>query len=137
MGGLQPPLEGQAMANTIQTQHNKHDGDEADTPSATDAIALLESDHRAVEKLFTIFERTAEEDLDAKHALVRRACEELTVHAMIEEQFFYPAAHDVLSGEPQKGVDEAYVEHFLVRRSSRNSNPSSPAWRGLTPLSGC
>ncbi|MCW3609135.1 hemerythrin domain-containing protein [Burkholderia cenocepacia] len=103
------------MANTNETQRHKQDRDEADPRSAPDAIALLESDHRAVEKLFTIFEKTANEDLDAKHALVRRACEELTVHAMIEEQFLYPAARDALSGGHQKDVDEAYVEHFLVK----------------------
>ncbi|MDR8048029.1 hemerythrin domain-containing protein [Burkholderia cenocepacia] len=103
------------MAKTNETQRDKHDRHEADPSSVTDAIALLESDHRAVEKLFTIFEKTASEDLDAKHALVRRACEELTIHAMIEEQFLYPAARDALSGGPQKDVDEAYVEHFLVK----------------------
>ncbi|AOI94094.1 cation-binding protein [Burkholderia pseudomultivorans] len=119
------------MTKTIRTQRNKHDGNEADIPSATDAIALLESDHRAVEKLFTIFERTAEEDLDAKHALVRRACEELTVHAMIEEQFFYPAAHDVLSGDPQKGVDEAYVEHFLVKTLIEKFESLKPGMEGF------
>jgi hemerythrin superfamily protein len=80
-----------------------------------DAIAVLESDHRAVEKLFAAFERTADDDLDAKGTLVRRACEELTIHAMIEEEFLYPAAKKVLPEDDRKDVDEAYVEHFLVK----------------------
>ncbi|WP_241341850.1 hemerythrin domain-containing protein [Burkholderia cenocepacia] len=119
------------MANTNETQRHKHDRDEADTPSATGAIALLESDHRAVEKLFTIFEKTADEDLDAKHALVRRACEKLTVHAMIEEQILYPAAHDALSGGPQKDVDKAYVEHFLVKTLIEKFETLKPGMEGF------
>jgi hemerythrin superfamily protein len=82
---------------------------------AGDAIAVLESDHRAVEKLFDAFERTAEDDLDAKGTLVRRACEELTIHAMIEEELLYPAAKKALPHDDSKDVDEAYVEHFLVK----------------------
>ena len=35
-------------------------------------------------------------DLEAKAALAQRACEELSVHAMIEEEFLYPAAADAL-----------------------------------------
>lgn len=80
-----------------------------------DALVLLEADHRAVEKLFTAFEKTADGDLDAKGTLVRRACEELTIHAMIEEELLYPAAHEALTGDAQKDVDEAWVEHFLVK----------------------
>jgi hemerythrin superfamily protein len=79
-----------------------------------DAIALLEADHRAVEKLFTAFEK-ADDDLDAKATLVQRACEELTIHAMIEEELLYPAAREAFADDGQKDVDEAYVEHFLVK----------------------
>lgn len=80
-----------------------------------DAVALLKSDHRAVEELFAAFEQTADDDLEAKGTLVRRACEALTVHAMIEEELLYPAAHQALEGDAQKDVDEAYVEHFLMK----------------------
>lgn len=45
-----------------------------------DAIELLEADHRAVEKLFTAFKKTADDDLDAKATLAQRACEELSIH---------------------------------------------------------
>ncbi|OUL94130.1 cation-binding protein, partial [Paraburkholderia hospita] len=36
-----------------------------DTPAASDAIALLKADHRAVEKLFDAFEKAADDDLEA------------------------------------------------------------------------
>jgi hemerythrin-like domain-containing protein len=75
---------------------------------------LLEADHRAVEKLFDAFER-AGSDLEAKAALAQRACEELGVHTMIEEELLYPAAADALPGSDLIDVDEAYVEHYLVK----------------------
>jgi hemerythrin-like domain-containing protein len=78
------------------------------------ALVLLEADHRAVEKLFDAFEK-AGSDLEAKAALAQRACEELSVHAMIEEEFLYPAAADALPGSNLIDVDEAYVEHYLVK----------------------
>jgi hemerythrin superfamily protein len=82
---------------------------------ASDALWLLEADHRAVEKLFGAFERADTAGLDAKATLVRRACEELTVHTIIEEELLYPAAHSALADDGKKEVDKAYVEHFLVK----------------------
>jgi hemerythrin superfamily protein len=79
-----------------------------------DAIALLKADHEAVERLFSAFEK-AGDDLEAKGTLVRRACEELTIHAMIEEEILYPAAQKALKDDDKEDVDEAYVEHYLVK----------------------
>jgi hemerythrin-like domain-containing protein len=104
------------MANAPEKTHARESSpSRSGTRPANDALVLLEADHRAVEKLFIAFEKTADNDLDAKDTLVRRACEELTIHAMIEEELLYPAAHDALTGDEQKDVDEAYVEHFLVK----------------------
>lgn len=80
-----------------------------------DAIQVLMDDHRAVEKLFDAFEKARTDDLEAKATLVRRACEELTVHAMIEEELLYPAAQEALDESDRPDVEEAYVEHFLVK----------------------
>src|SRR5262245_2947151 len=54
-----------------------------------DAIALLKADHRKVEGLFEQFEKARSDDRRA--ALAMEICTELTVHAMIEEEIFYPA----------------------------------------------
>lgn len=80
-----------------------------------DALTLLESDHRAVKKLFEAFKKAGDEDLEAKAALAQRACEELSVHTIIEEELLYPAAQQVLPDDDKLDVDEAYVEHFLVK----------------------
>ncbi|ASL48947.1 DNA nickase (plasmid) [Burkholderia sp. AD24] len=83
--------------------------------SARDALALLEADHRAVEKLFTAFKNAADDDLEARSALAQRACEELAIHTMLEEESLYPAAQQALPESDKVDVEEAYVEHFLVK----------------------
>lgn len=80
-----------------------------------DAIQLLIEDHRAVQKLFDAFEKAADDDLDRKNTLVRRACEELSVHTIIEEELLYPAAEQALEKDDRPDVEEAYIEHYLVK----------------------
>ncbi|WP_309661132.1 hemerythrin domain-containing protein [Sphingomonas sp.] len=71
-----------------------------------DAIALLKQDHRTVADLFAEFE-TASGD-DRKQKLAQKICLELTVHATIEEEIFYPACGGKVDEDLLK---EAYVEH--------------------------
>lgn len=75
-------------------------------PEKLDAIALLKADHRKVEELFEKFESA--KGADRKKALAMEICTELSVHATIEEEIFYPAC----KGEVDGGLlSEAYVEH--------------------------
>jgi Hemerythrin HHE cation binding domain len=71
-----------------------------------DAIALLKADHRKVEALFEKFENA--KDTKAKKALATEICTELSVHAMIEEEIFYPACKEAVEDDLRT---EAYVEH--------------------------
>ena len=74
--------------------------------SPVDAVALLKADHRKVEGLFEKYESAR--GGERKKALALQICTELTVHATIEEEVFYPACR----GETEDDiVDEAYVEH--------------------------
>ena len=76
------------------------------TTDQPDAIALLKADHRKVEGLFERFE--AATGKSEKEGLARQICTELTVHAIIEEEIFYPAC----KGEIEEDLlAEAYVEH--------------------------
>jgi hemerythrin superfamily protein len=86
-----------------------------ETPQKTDAISLLIDDHRAVQGLFDAFKKADDNDLDRKGTLVQRACEELVIHTIIEEEILYPAAHAALEGDKKPDVDEAFVEHYLVK----------------------
>jgi hypothetical protein len=71
-----------------------------------DAIALLKADHRKVEDLFERFESASGSARKQKIAL--EICMELTVHAKIEEEIFYPACEGKIEEDLLK---EAYVEH--------------------------
>lgn len=71
-----------------------------------DAVALLKSDHRAVKDLFAQFEKASGED--RKQKLAEQICLELSVHAQIEEEIFYPACEGKVEEDILK---EAYVEH--------------------------
>lgn len=71
-----------------------------------DAIALLKADHRAVEALFEQFENASGDG--RKRKIAEQICLELTVHAKIEEEIFYPACEGKIEEDLLK---EAYVEH--------------------------
>jgi hemerythrin superfamily protein len=92
------------------------------TGEAVGATTMLREDHRSVEKLFREFE--AEESGDRKAELARRACNELVVHAMLEEEIFYPACREIeaLAG----ALDEAQVEHDTVKLLIRDVLARSP-----------
>jgi hypothetical protein len=70
------------------------------------AIQLLTEDHRTVEGLFEKFEKAGSDE--KKEVLARRICLELKVHAMLEEEIFYPALRGKIDDDD---IDEALVEH--------------------------
>lgn len=76
-----------------------------------DAIALLRADHKVVSGLFEQFEKTRSDA--RKAAIVAQICKELTVHAQIEEEIFYPAVKAAL--KDHELVPEANVEHASVK----------------------
>ena len=71
-----------------------------------DAIALLKADHRTVEELFEQYEGAS--GSAKKQKIAMQICLELTVHAQIEEEIFYPACEGKIEEDLLK---EAYVEH--------------------------
>jgi len=76
------------------------------TQGKQDATRLLADDHRKVEALFEKFEKASGDG--KKEKIARDICTELKVHAMIEEEIFYPAIRGKIEGDL---LDEAYVEH--------------------------
>jgi hemerythrin superfamily protein len=83
----------------------------ANADSNEDAITLLTSDHAKVKKLFKEFEDLKDDDGSDKDksALVTQICNELKVHAEIEEEIFYPAVRKAIDDGDL--MDEALVEH--------------------------
>ena len=72
----------------------------------TDAIALLKHDHREVEDLFKKFQNAS--GADRKWQIAQQICNELKIHAQIEEEIFYPAFQGKVDEDLYR---EAYVEH--------------------------
>jgi hemerythrin superfamily protein len=81
-----------------------------------DACDLLDADHIAVKHLFVDYARLAVAGVDAgeeKLALAQKICGELTVHATIEEEIFYPALREVI--DAPELLEEAQAEHQEAR----------------------
>ncbi|MGM9482809.1 hemerythrin domain-containing protein [Roseateles sp. NT4] len=95
--------------------------------TSTDAIQLLITDHQQVKKLFKAYQQLihAEGGDDERQLLAQEICAKLTVHAMIEEELFYPAARQMLTGDEDL-VDEADVEHASAKELIRQIIQSAP-----------
>lgn len=80
-----------------------------------DAVDLLDADHLAVHALIQAYRELVRTGAPAlqRRALAEELCMELTIHARLEEEIFYPAVRDVLQEEEL--VDEAEGEHGSQR----------------------
>ena len=81
-------------------------------PTDKDACDLLDADHIAVKHLFVEYARLAMADPGAageRRTLADQICSELTVHAQIEEEIFYPALRQAAGAGDL--LDEAEAEH--------------------------
>ena len=78
------------------------------------AITMLKADHKTVSDLFRRFERSGDDAHEQKREIVRRIVEELSVHAAIEEQVFYPAIRAEVKGVEDMTL-EALEEHHIVK----------------------
>ena len=79
-----------------------------------DAITLLRADHKTVEQLFKRFEKAGDSAYAEKRQIVDRIIEELSVHAAIEEQVFYPVARATVAGTEDIAL-ESLEEHHIVK----------------------
>lgn len=91
-----------------------------------DAIVLLKNDHRAVEKLFKRFEKLGDGAAKTKRKLVDEIIAELSTHAAIEEQHFYPTIRE-RAPEVADDVLEGLEEHHIVKWTLSELVDMSPA----------
>lgn len=83
----------------------------ASTAKRQDATALLRADHKLVSELFAEYEKAR--SVTKKKQLVTQICTELSVHAQVEEEIFYPAVK--LALKDKELVPEATVEHATLK----------------------
>lgn len=81
------------------------------TQKPQEATAMLRADHKLVNELFEQFESAR--SMDKKKALADQICKELTIHAQIEEEIFYPAVKEAL--DDKELIPEATVEHATLK----------------------
>ena len=60
------------------------------------AVQMIKQDHRKVASLFDKYKSTKGEE--AKRRIAEQAIEQLEVHALVEEDIFYPAVEKALAG---------------------------------------
>lgn len=80
-----------------------------------DAITLLKRDHKTVEDPFKRFEGAGDRAYKTKRDIVDRIVAELSVHAEIEEQIFYPAIRAAEVPDAEDMVLESLEEHHVAK----------------------
>ena len=90
-----------------------------------DAIAMLTADHKRVKTLFSEFDKLKEEGSDEeKSAIVEQICNEMKIHAQLEEEIFYPAVREAIDDSDL--MDEAIVEHAGAKELIAQLEEASP-----------
>ncbi len=79
-----------------------------------DAITLLRDDHKTVERLFKRFEKAGDRAHVEKRQIVDLIIEELSIHAAVEEQVFYPVARATVPDTEDIAL-ESLEEHHIVK----------------------
>jgi hemerythrin superfamily protein len=75
------------------------------------AIAMLKADHKKVSGLFAEFDKATA--ATTKQRLASTICTELSVHAQVEEEVFYPAVKAAL--KDKELIPEAVVEQATMK----------------------
>lgn len=96
------------------------------TTAKQDAIELLDADHLAVHALFAAYRELVRRRAPAlqRRTLAEEICMELTIHARLEEELFYPAVREALHDDDL--VDEAEDQHGSQREFVAQILATSP-----------
>jgi hemerythrin superfamily protein len=78
------------------------------------AITVLKNDHKRVEQLFKQFEKLGDGAENTKKKVVDEIIVELSQHAAIEEEVFYPRTRQEVD-EAEDVVLESLEEHHIVK----------------------
>jgi hemerythrin-like domain-containing protein len=96
------------------------------TQEPMDALDLLAEDHRRVGSMFDRYDAAADET--ARRRLADAICDELSIHAQLEQELFYGALRDAVGGS-EALVDDAEVEHGTLRHIVETLQEATPGQR--------
>lgn len=106
--------------------------------NSNDAIAMLTADHKKVKKLFKDFDKLKESGSDEdKQEIVSEICTELSFHAQLEEEVFYPAVRQAIDDDDL--MDEAIIEHAGAKEliaQLEATDPSEPFYNAKVTVLG-
>ncbi|MDB5732969.1 MAG: hemerythrin cation binding domain protein [Variovorax sp.] len=82
-----------------------------------DAVDLLDADHKLVQKLFLDYQGLCDDGAPSedRRQLALKICQDLSVHAQIEEEIFYPAVRAAIDDDPL--MEEALREHAEAKKA--------------------
>ncbi len=78
------------------------------------AFELMKQDHKKVSGIFEKLEPTTERGVKTREELFAQLNQELSIHARVEEEIFYPAIKE--AKETRDITLEAYEEHNVVKQ---------------------
>lgn len=93
------------------------------------AIDLLQQDHRTVEGLFAQFEQASTPD--RKREILNEIVRELSIHAAIEEELFYPVVKEVMPDQAGELVGDSLKEHHGMKQLLTEVDTADPDAPGL------
>lgn len=100
-----------SVARRAAQAHARRAARDARTRRDDDAIALLIEDHARIAALFSRF-RGLTANGRQKASVVERICDEIELHARVEEEIFYPTVRALIAADEL--MDEASVEHEVA-----------------------
>jgi hypothetical protein len=80
----------------------------------TNPLAMLAADHEYVKGVFTKCLNT--DSLAVRRVLTQEICDNLRIHATLEEEIFYPAVAKWAGEEGHRFVEEALREHREIKQ---------------------
>jgi hypothetical protein len=78
-------------------------------------IAIIKQDHAKIKELFDSYGKLDTASHDAKKELAHKILKELTIHARMEEKYFYPKLKEAINKDHPVPVDEAIAEHHAAK----------------------
>jgi hemerythrin superfamily protein len=103
------------------------------TSRSPDALALIKSDHATVKGLFRRYKGLGDGALKSKTQTMERIVTELSVHASVEEQVFYPDVKRRVPGS-KRLVDHGLDEHQELKETLarlQRMSPDSPEFDAI------
>jgi hemerythrin superfamily protein len=113
-------------STTSRAKSTKAEKSSSSSTRQPDAIAVLKADHRSVSGLFDRFEGLGDRAHATRERTLTRIIEELSIHAGIEEDVFYPAVRARFAERDESMVLEALEEHHVAKLLLRELESMDP-----------